>query len=752
MKKSKFLALITLLISLLCCGILFGCDAQEPDVPKVENVVLAAADTASTGKAGVLHQLSYTVPKGSKVSTSVDFNGKTATPAEYLCNEEGYIFYSAGEYTVTVYAAKDGMVGSDSVKLTVQKGAAHITDVELVAAAGEVYGKVGMVHVLRYTASEGSEIAVEVKKGDGAASSADYTFDALHSTLVFHTPTTGTEMYTVNVTATLGSTFESVGTQLSITVDPPTVTLEAENTLVEAGRSVVLTRTVKFAREDGFDHDSFTVRRGGSQAASSEYSLKGDVFTPFVAGSYVISYRVDTLLGGYSSASATVNCTAAQIGLSLATEGAQRVQLQTATDIPYIVSGNVDGFEVSFTSNHPDPALQLTAGNGTSVRILDNRTETDWFTVTVTYTSKGGGNAKSIEIPVYTVDDLYLSPTWGEDPFGGMPDEVLTNMGHLIYFDASPFEGAKYEFTRRDLSLEVAENNVTAPSGGEKVEVLLAGGENADYPYVIQSSFDKKDAGDGTGNFVLRMRLTDPYLKMSIVAEKKFTVTPTQNSNDDSPAVIQSYIERHNDFFTESAFDFNDEGTKLGHDARLNMILTKDGYIIGRPSAGMSFDAGGALGVVRPASGENVRLAFTVTPVTFNGGGKMELGIGIRAGSFDTWVDYLDLEVNSGVLGVTAGKNFGEIETTATVPVSIGKPFHIQIDRTKSEDKVVFTVFCQTEENGEFVTLLKTAEITSSTKEGKAFGSVVAYQFDRRSGMGCGTYAVENVAVFSIQP
>lgn len=740
MKKSKFLALITLLISLLCCGLLFGCDKNEPEVPTVENVVLSAADASSTGKAGVLHRLSYTVPEGSKVSTSVELGGKTATPADYLCNEEGYIFYTAGEYTVTVYASKDGMVGSNSVKLTVQKDALTLSGVELVAAAGEEYGKVGMVHILRYTATEGAEIAVEVKKGERVASSSDYTFDAGHNTLVFHSKTSGDEKYTVNVTATLGSVSESGSAQIAITADPPTVQLRAEKASVEVGKSVVLTRTVKFARGDGLERETFTVKRGGSQAAADEYTLKGDVFTPLVAGSYVVSYRVDTLLGEYNSASVTVNCTEGKIELALAAEGTQRVQLQTATDIPYIVSGNVEGFNVSYTSDCSDEKLELSAGNGTSVRVLDNRTEVDWFTVTVTYTK--GSTSRSIEIPVYTVEDLFLSPAWGEDPFGGMPDEVLTNMGHLIYFDAKPFNGAKYELTRRDLSFEVAENNVNASSGGTKVEILLAGGDNADYPYVIQSSFDKGDAGDGTGNFVLRMRLTDPYLGKSIVAEKKFTVTPTQNSNESSPEVIQSYVQRHSDFFTASAFNFNDSGTKLGHDARLNMILTKDGYIVGRPSASMSFDAGGALGVVRPVSGENVRLAFTVTPVTFNGGGKMELGVGVRAGNWNTWVGYLDLEVNGGVLGV-AGKDFGNIETKTSVPVSIGKPINIRIDRTKSEGKVVFTVSCQTEENGEFVTLLKTKEITS----GNAFGAVVAYQFDRRAGLGCGTYAVEKVAV-----
>ena len=738
---------LTVALLILCCGALFGCGKKAPEPPVVENVAITAVDGASAqGKVGAPHKVTYTASAGSKISVSVQLGQNTATTADFVCVDNNYIFYTEGEYTVTVYAAKNGMMGSDSGKITVTKAAASVTNVQFKAAAGEAYGKVGALHVLSYKATPGYDVEVEFKKDNAATT--DVTFDNKSNTVIFH----AAGSYSVTVTAGAAPASSSANAQIVITeIDPPTVTLALSENETEEDGEVMLIRSVECAAGDLPERESVAVfYRAGEEgtfepAEENCYTLRGNVFVPHVAGSWKIAYTAWGKSGRSGTGSATLTCLPA--GITLASEDPIRI-LKNTDSLIAPVAGAVDKYDLTHFELHAGSGVTLTQGANNTLRV--KASEMDYFTVSLTYTHKTL-TAKTVdfEIIVYSVENLALAPAWVGDPFDGLPDKVLTSMGHLLYFNARSCGGVNRALTYADVKYEVVDKNVTATSGGTGVEILYGAGDNINYPYVIVTNFDNNVA---QGTFTLKMTVTDPYTGYSAIATKKMQVVPTTNNNTTAPQNIKKFVEDNSDFFQMGDMDYSN----LMSDSRQNMVLTKTGTIMQRsnpdwPLKNNDKSQENADFAVMDF-GKNVkdwRLEFKFTLLAPNpASGAVWLGIGLRTGNNNGWGGFFDIHVVNGKLDITNDLDTRpRMERTLDAerpPVESGATMYVRIDCRVVNGLAEYTVSVKTTEGGSYQQYYS-CNYSVSSNAGSPGTPVKQLQFTHRSAGGC--YIVENVAI-----
>lgn len=735
-KSNAIRIFILLALSLLSCFVLFGCDGASLQAPEVKDVAITAADADSYGKAGALHRVTYTVPDGCEVTTSVQLGGKAATATDYSYLDGGYYFYTAGEYTVTVYAAKDGMLGSASAKLTVVGGEAFVGGVQVVAAAGETYGKAGALHLLKYSAASGSEISVSFKK-DGEEAD-DVQYDDARGTIVFGSA----GEYVVTVTSTLGTSSAHAETQIEIIAsDPPAVELTLDKKTAAEDEAVTIGHTVSYARGDNPVSERVTAlyRKGktGAFRETDAYTVKGDLFIPHLAGEWRVVYTATGTSGATGEGRAELTCTPAELSLAAKETALQRIQTGVPVEIGYLVTGAADKYNVSFDTHGND---QITAepGDGYSVRITSS--VADYATVTVTYTHKVTSSVKkTLDINFYSVENLLYAPVWGEDPFDGMPADVLTCMGHLLYLDATAGSGAPRKLTAADAKFEVTENNVTATSDGTGVDILYAA-ENTNYPYMIVSNFD---ANVATGSFTLKATVTDPYTGYSAVAKKTFTVNPTTNNNDTASARIAAFVAKYPDFYHMGKMDLKN----VGHDCRMNMVLTKDGVIMHRTNQNWGLNNGQDFALIEPSEAvSDCRLDFTFVSIGVNASGSSKLGIGLRTVTQTGWVGFLNIGVENGRIAISnelGTPKTEEKKSAAEMPAAeVGEEISVRLERRTNGTTAEYTVLLKTSESGAYVQCYR-CTYDVSTLSGEVGSPIAQYQFSHRGDGGC--YTIKDV-------
>lgn len=736
MKRKMILiqGLLIVVLSILCCFALFGCGGGDLPIPEVKDVTITAADGVSYGKAGALHQVSYTATEGSKVATSVKKAGDVvATIADYSYVDGGYIFYTAGEYVVTVYASKDGMLGQASANITVRDGQASVSDLKLNAAAGETKGRVGALHVLSYTADAECNIEVQIKKRGEIAT--DAIFDGVYNTIVFRSAGS----YTITVKATLGSSSDSAALLIAITAAAnPSVEFSLDKNQVKEDEEVTLTHAVSYQSGDARLSESVSVlyRTGASgeflAAEEETYGINGDRFAPFVAGEWKLVYKAQSKGGAEGEASVTLRCAPAEIELSLKARERQRIQTEKPTEIDYLVEGAADKYNVTYDL-HQNDRIEAEKGDGNSVRVTAQ--ETDYFTVTVIYTHKVDSSVqKKIDVNLYSVESLAYAPSLGEDPFGGMPSEVLTSMGYMFYFDATACKFHNLPVTYRDLKYEVLNKKVTA---GASVGVSYAA-DDIDYPYVLVSNFGNNSA---TGSFTVRMTVTDPATGYSAIATKDFTVKPT-NGN---AGVIRDYVKNTPFYNGIGQMNFDIAASKYSHE---NMVLTKTGTIMHRRNAS-DFDTGDFAHLDFAKATGNCRLEFKFTALGANpDSGEIWLGIGLRTVTSSGWAGFFDLHVVGGKFEITNGLAAAKEEqvfSTARVAAIKGTVMYVRIDRRVNGNLAEYTAYVKTE--GSAYEPYYRCTYAVSTSAGNAGAPVNQYQFTHRNKGGC--YLVENAIVTS---
>lgn len=722
--------LLTIALSILCCFALFGCGGKKAKAPEVKDVSITAVDGVSHGKTGAHHKVTYTAPEGSKIATSVMLGESVATVTDYSYLNGEYIFYTVGEYTITVYASKDGMLGYASAKITVQDGEGSVSDVKVSAAAGEAFGKAGALHVLTYTADDDCEIAVEIKK-DGAAAT-DAVFNSEYNTIVFGSA----GKYTVKVTATKGEVTGSAETEIEIGVtDQPTVTLSLDKSTVDEDGEVTLRHTVTYADGDLCESESVSAlyRAGNSgeflEAEEGTYTVNGDRFTPHVAGNWKVVYRAQSKGGAVGEESASLKCNPLQISLSYKTQERQRIQTEKPTDIDYLVSGAADKYDVTYDLHGKDK-IKAEKGAGNSVRITASTV--DYFTVTVVYTHKVNTSLKkTIDIDLYSVESLTYAPTLGGDPFNGMPSEVLTSMGHMLYFDAAPCALHGHELTYEDVQYEIQNASITS---GATASIMYAA-DDINYPYVLVSHFGQYN-NSATGSFTIKMTVTDPATGYSAIAYKDFTVTPTRSN----PAAIRNFV-RNNSFYDIDQMNF-DNAAQYSQE---NMVLTKTGMIIQRLAS--DFSTGDFAHMEFNSAAKNNRLEFKFNLLGLHpNSGDVWLGIGVRTVIQTGWVGFFNLHIVGGKLDITNGLSTavtGEYVSDAERPeAKIGTTMYLRIDRRVNGSVAEYTVYAKTEENAAYEQYYR-CTYAVSTEDKNAGAPVKEYQFTHTSGC----YSIEDVTI-----
>lgn len=734
MKRKMILIQILLIAMLLIlCGFaLFGC-ASTPEAPEVTNVSITAVDGNSCGKAGALHQVNYTVPEGCKVATSVKLGDAFATMADYSYIDGGYIFYAAGEYTITVYASRGGMLGSAEAKITVAASETSVSDVQIKAAAGETLGKAGALHVLSYAADADCEIQVDIKK-DGVTAT-DVEFNSEYNTIVFGSA----GQYTVKVTATIGEASDSAEAQIEISAaDAPAVTLTLDKTAGKEDEEITLNHTVAYPGGDSRKEESVSaLYRAGSTgeyrvAEAGSYTVNGDRFTPHIAGEWKIVYKALSRGGAEGEASAEFKCNPAEISLSSVSGERQRIRTFQATDLNYNAEGAAEKYNVTYDV-HGANGVEAQKGEGNSVRVTAANVE--YFTVTVIYTHKVVTTLKkTVDIDIYSVDSLAYAPAWGADPFDGMPSEVLTSVGHMFYFDATSCGGSKRELTGRNAMFEVVSASV---SSGASVDIMSAG-DNDDYPYVLVSNFGNNSA---TGSFTIKMTLTDPATGYSAVARKNFTVSATGNN----AAVIRDYV-KNNSFYNIAQMNF-DNAAQYSQE---NMVLTKTGTIMQRSNA--DFSTGDFAHMDFEQAAVNCRLEFKFTQLARNpSSGEVWLGIGLRTVTANGWAGFFDLHIVGGKLDITNGldnnKATAEYLFGAERPLAENNTtMFVRIDRRVNGSLAEYTISVKTEDSAVFEPYYR-CTFGTSTSGGNAGAPVKQYQFTHRYAGGC--YVVEDISVIN---
>lgn len=733
-RKSIWVLIVTL--SVFCLGLLFGCGAKEPTPPEVTGVTLTAAEGAEYGKTGEKHLLGYTAPEDSTVTFSVLRGESPATAADYACVDGAYIFYAEGEYTVTVYAAKDGVVGSASAKISIAAREAFVKNVTLTAAKGETAGKAGTLYFIGYEAPAGSEVAVAFEK-DGAPTE-DVIFAPENKTVVF----CGAGEFTVTVSAAYGGTTAQGSASVAIAVDPLEVALTSDRRTVTEESGVVLQKTVSYALGDSCETEEASVfyRRGTSGefrlAEEETYALEGDLFTPHVAGEWRIDYKATSRFGASGEASVRITSRAAALTLKPSFEGRMRIRTNTPVEIGFLVTGAADKYNVSFDTHGHNVVAEKAEGNAMRLTAA----APDAFTVTVTYAHKVTSSQRySIDLDFYSVDDLTYAPAWGEDPFGGMPGEVLSSMGHLFTVDAKSCGGLPRTLTAANASFEVTASNISADGGDKEAQVLYAADDPA-HPYILVNNFGNNTAH---GTFTVKMTLTDPDTGYAAVAYKDFTVLPTGNTDAAATKTIADYVERYASYYNVGAMNFTSD---LPAHTRENMVLTREGVIMHRTNGDFALNGGNSDFARIDASGENIRLEFRfelfgVNPTT----SAVGLGIGLRTGNNDGWAGFFDLTSDGTRLQLSNSLDSGAVRnemTGAELPLAQpGTVLYLRLDRTVSETTVVYTLSFRTQESG--YTQYMRSVYTKTSSAGNPGAPVAQLQFTHRNGGGC--YAVEEV-------
>ncbi len=726
--------LLVLLLSLLCGGMLVGC-GETVAAPEVKNVSIAAVE-GTTGTVGTPHRVTFEAPEGCEISYSVVLGEAPATVSDFRRDGDAFLFYKAGTYTVTVYAAKDGMLGSGAATLSVK--AAGLGEVKLTAPSG--YGKVGTKHAL---SCEGMSAAAKVSVEKDGAPTEDAAYSAAEGTIVFASAGT----YTVVV--------EEGGEKKTATIEivataAPTLTLSFAESSVKEDGAAAFEAVAHFDAGDGEAERSFKAlyRLDGTaeyaEAEEGSYTLLGELFLPHTAGEWKLVCTVKGTSGSTAEAEAEISCEAA--ALSLSPRGAERYRIRTgqAVEISYLADGATDKYNVSFDT-HGNADVIAEAGTGTSVRITSS--QPDWFTVTVVYTHKVFTTVQQrVNIDVYSVENLTYAPVWGEDPFGGMPSEVLTCMGHLLYVDATSHGGTPHTFLPEEAEFEVVKNSVKSREGSKDVQKdvrILFAGNNLSYPYLF---VDDLDACKATGKFTVRMKLTDPRTGYAAVAEKEFTVTATGSEDAAAAKKISDYVKKYNAFFGADAMDL----TGMPKDCRLNMVLTSGGIIMHRRGAEWSLNGGNAdfAKMTFAEATENFRLDLKFTLLAPNpSSGAAWLGIGVRTVDKDGWAGFFDLKADGGKFVLAPAFDNGTLTELPAAGAELpeaksGAVIELRLERRASGDAVEYAAYYKAA--GEYRLYARWIG-TKSTQAGNIGAPVMQLQFTHRNAGGC--YAVENVSL-----
>ncbi len=656
------------------------------NVDKAE--VFVGDEVTLTYKAGP----EYAEPNTPTVSVTVK-KGDAAAEANTDYTVEGmvYTFLKQGEYTIVVTASYNGIEKSKEVKVTVD---VHGPNLSEITASGETYNgglcEVDKAITLSFTYDGDTEtkISYAVKKGDAAATQADYTLDEANKTITFKT----FGAYTVEVTAvrngkTETKSIEIVATSADATpLEGVTITANTDD-LTEGGEAFTFTVAATYAEGDSNFGTYYSVylKEGGntySNADKSYYVIDGTAktFKALVAGDYKITATVISKNGASGSADLTFTVKPVELNLELTsnlTNGWVRAKVGE-TSVTYTTGATyLDGYTMSFEKDIE--AANIAAGNAGTLNLSLSEANTVNYKLVFTHKTVEG-KVFTLKIPVSFVTDVDKAPVLGADPFGGTYGELLTATGLQLYWDVTDKATEGTQLALADVSFAVVDGSNTTGVTVSTPHIA----DNKDLPwYVLVEDWQ---AGNATGQVAVKLTATKDGA--TAAATKLFTVKSL--ANPDSATGMNDYAAK---VMGEKSKDIDFDCIMLRGN-RENAVLSKDGIVEHRSGADWQ-PSDNAL-CVRPNGMNNFKLEFdwTILKRTTNDN-KTSFTVHYRAGSrFEDWVGYKNSFYTEGEIlkagcwegDTIEGVKWGE----KCPPATIGQPVHVRLTHTLSNNIVEF--------------------------------------------------------------
>ena len=713
----------------------------------VYNVAIAAKAQNVKGKAGQTHVLSYEVsPADAQVSVKAEKqNGEEwedTQDAVYTDASKELVFRAAGTYRVTV-STTDADPKSDFATIEITDFTAEV--------AGELTGgkMMGTELTLSYTVTPEpgytGETAVRVtvlKKGANGeyadADDGDYTYTEASKKLVFR----AVGAYRVRIACT-NADLVSVPHDIDIevvTLSDPRVALSASADTVEEGKSVTLTKSVRYDTGDEKESESVTVEysangTGYAEAPAANYTWADDAqteFKPLLAGSYRITLTAKGTLTQAASDSVTLSATASPIALVLGAEqltnGWVRMAVSANKSVTYNVNrasgeGNAytDGYDVAVTGENGATATVDAANHTVTVTA---GSDSNTANVVVTYTHKVTNAKVSLTVPVSMVSNVDTAPVLGEDPFGDTYDVVAPSIGLQLYYDATAnneqvaASAVSYVVTSQNLKF----GDDTAMTDRASIQTFQ------NRPYILVANYaDSGEDGPDKGNTAhgtITVKMTVTVNDQVAVATKVFTVTPLGKNGDKVATVgINDYLSH--------IFDIKDTNYEkiIDQDVFQNMVATKDGIFY------HARYGSGSLNCVEPNGADNFQVDFDYTILERIGNNKSSFCVNFRTGA---WTGYCGSQmafyvegdgtmINSGYWGAKKEQHWSDGPTA-----TIGKTIHIRLKHTVENS--VATYLWQWSEDGTTYNHWMDVTADTSTENENIGAPVYALQFNYEDG------------------
>lgn len=572
-----------------------------------------------------------------------------------------------------------------------------VSGVTLSVGEGAEFGRVGVSHKLEYTATEGSEVNVALKKDGAAAPSSDYTYTPNTNSYVFKT----TGKYTVTVTATKdGRSYEgSVSVKITESAVPQ---VEIPLTAITVNTPMTL-YNASYAHDrqsetvDVYYRASQDAAYGEKATIDTDYKLVGSKFTALHGTGF---YKVVV------TATCSENVSTVKEAEIAARETPEAVTVSGSSDViriikndtkrfDYTVEGDASEYDVSFDSDcglsgeHVGVGcMEVTAGG-----------EPNFGHLTVTYTHKSVASAKySHTFSVQTVNDLNLTPSFGVDPFDGTPDTIIPSAGLMLYNEAYAPDGVT-KLGAADIKYEIADttNDIAVePTGTDKGACIkYVNGDHA-MPYLVV-----QDYNDNNKTGAVTVKMTATYKGHSAVAYKQFELV------DKTP-------DEYGKALNLGDADFSNMSTMI----RENTVFTKNGFIVHRTNGNWGYS--GATILKLPVGGsENFTVDYKFTIIGKNSVGSSHDRVSMNVGFFN-----VDKTTDGGYANHFALKRetdtaakldaYAWIKGTSTksyegnnIPsVDDGTSFYVRVNRKRTSNIIEYSMqWSPTGADGSYVTM-----------------------------------------------
>lgn len=746
-RRNSIIKFIILAAALALAFALAACGGSAGPAPEVSGLTLTAAEGEALGETESKHILGYSATEGSTVTVAVAKNGLAAADGDYTYteSEKSIVFHSAGKFTVTVVAEKNGLTDAGTVTADIVSSATvRIKDFAVSAKEGQIYGKIGQTHLLAYTVTpEETSASVKVEKRNGeqwnevtgaySTDTKELTFaDAgvykvtVSAESVSESVEVTVSRFSANITGGFGNVtgYGRIGVEHSLTY----------SVTCESGYAGTPSVSVEFYKENG--SGAYTLASG----VDYTYNSTNGKVTFSAAGQY--KAVISTTQAEVETVSREVPITVSALAKPLITLTADNMRVQ---------EGNAVTLSASAVYDVPDEkeseSLTVLYSDGTGY--VNDTTKYSLSEDKTTLTPSSPGFYMVRFVAEGTCDtsaekfiEIEVGADLGQTPFADTYDTLIPSTGLMLYHDVE-YGGVKLPSSK--IAYEVTEVNLTKRDGSALaksdvvVESLLG---NIERRYLLVKNFE-----DNTATGTVTVQITAIINGARSTATKVFTVTPLakdkpSNANDGNVEGFNAYVAAV--MGAEKAANY-DKIMTFGY--RQNAVVAKDGVIFHRSNGSWPYNSDNMF-CVEPNGANDFQVDFTYTIYGRHNeaGGNKEPNkasfcVNMRTGSYNGWCGNQIAFYSAGTAtDITTGcwvggkqNNVGNTSDSSANPSAvIGKTYYFRLTHTLSSGTVTYDL--KWSEDGTTYNDWFSFGISSSDSAGNMGAPVYAIQFIRESG------------------